>query len=149
MAKYDKRNKLFAEFDEYLKEIMEEENYSYSEDSFEQEIECEILDNVSDKEFEKEEDSSESCLSMECVPFAPGQIIDISAGKISKTSPTDNIVDAKDDFPAEKDEYEMAPPLESFRNLNIGNKEEYNNLRNIINPNKIKKRCNKRCQNID
>lgn len=139
MAKYDKKNKSFREFDQTVREILGVGGESEHEDSFDEDIECEISSIASDS-LEDEmlvEDSSSSCT----VGEIHGSTLDISGGCRGR-------LDDSEDFPAGNSDSEMSITADQIRRLEIADRKVHKNLEHIINPDKRKK-SEKRCKNFD
>lgn len=137
MVKYDKKNKLFKDFDKLLEEIMECDEEYIDDDSLEMEAEDASAESLLDVENDSETES------VEIVDFIPGQEYSISNGRLS-------IVENSEDFPREHEpsEMEFQMATEQLRRLSVVDRKEYNNTNNIIKPD-TKKKLQRRCKNID
>lgn len=147
MVKYDKKNKLFREFDQTVKEIMDFHGETEYDDSLEEEIECEIsgasLDSIED---EMSAENSSGCCTAEDVQFVPGKTIDIVDGRLSTNK--HGRVDDSEDFPDGNGDSEMCITTGQLRRLGIVDRKEYKNADHIINPDR-KRKIKKRCGNFD
>lgn len=148
MVKYDKRNKLVKHINEHIREILDEDEYNESDDSFDENIECEVFEEqYNDKGDLLEKELSSSSSNVGPIEFVPGKIIEIKSGKIIDNK--SNKIDEKQDFPEETECSEMDFTTEHFKKMTLVDTKEYRNNKNIINSNKKKKKETRRCPNIE
>lgn len=138
MVKYDKRNEIFKDFDKMLQEIMEcEEDFSEGEISDER-LHIEISDATSEHfSVSSSEDSSN-----EEVVYKPGMTYSLTNSRL-------NSIDASEDFPREDGYLDIQLTTEQLKKLNVVDRKEYKDTKNILVPNEKKKKMKKRCRNID
>lgn len=137
MVKFNRRDKKLKDFDMILEEITQYQNACSDDEISVESLEYEVFSESGDTLEEESNYSSDD----EDIDFSPGQSINISCGR--------TFYENSEDFPQETSEYEVQFTKEQLESLNLVDRKEYKDQRNILNPIRKPKNTQKRCQNYD
>lgn len=140
MVKYDKKRAEFKDFEKLLQDIRECEDDSADSDFSYGNIEFSASETVSENsEDAVSEISEDTPVDLE---YVPGKFYSLVANEKCISEDTE-------DFPKNHEDSEIQLTYEELRKLSIVDRKEYNDKKNIINPNKKPMKMKRRCKNID